>query len=264
MKLIDIGANLTHESFALDLDQVLKRSRSAGVARIIVTGASRQGSQDALALARQHSDFLVATAGNHPHHATDYDSGLDNLLRELVLDPQVKACGEMGLDYFRDFSPRHEQRRSFEAQIEIALDCGKPLFLHQRDAHDDFIDMIRPLRDQLDSIVVHCFTDSRSALFDYLDLDLHVGITGWICDERRGVHLRELVSNIPQGRLMLETDSPYLLPRDLSPKPKSRRNEPFHLAHITEVVARCRSEDSKETARHTTETACRFFGLDQP
>ncbi|MDJ0655161.1 MAG: TatD family hydrolase [Xanthomonadales bacterium] len=259
--MIDTGANLTHESFSADLDQVLERARASGVTRIVVTGASRQGSIDALELARRYPDYLVATAGNHPHHASDYDADMDALLRDLAGQPEVRACGEAGLDYFRDFSPRPDQQRCFEAQLDIAVEAGKPIFLHQRDAHDDFIAMVRPFRDRLDRMVVHCFTDTRRALFDYLDLDLHVGITGWICDERRGHHLRELVANIPAGRLMIETDSPYLLPRDLKPKPKSRRNEPFHLPHIARVIAECRDETLEQTAAHTTATAEAFFNL---
>ncbi len=261
MELIDIGANLTHDSFRDDLEAVLERAREARVAHIVVTGASREGSQAALELARARSGYLVATAGNHPHHASDYDDSLDRQLRDLAQQPEVRAVGETGLDYFRDFSPRPEQRRALEAQLEIAVDCGKPVFLHQRDAHSDFLPILKAYRDRLGPAVVHCFTDSKQALFDYLDLDLHVGVTGWICDERRGVGLRELVGEIPRGRLMVETDAPYLLPRDLDPKPKSRRNEPHYLAHIVTTVAACRGETPSETAAHTSAAARRFFSL---
>ncbi len=261
MELIDIGANLTHGSFRDDLSEVLERARASGLARIVVTGASREGSEQALALARAHPDFLVATAGNHPHHASDHDASLEALLRDLVGAPEVRAVGETGLDYFRDFSPRRDQRRALEAQLEIAAECGKPVFLHQRDAHVDFMPILKDFRDRLSAAVVHCFTDEKRALFDYLDLDLHVGITGWICDERRGSELQALVREIPPGRLMVETDAPYLLPRDLDPKPKTRRNEPQHLPHIVRTIARCRGEEPTETAAHTTATARAFFGL---
>ncbi len=261
MELIDIGANLTHDSFDADRDEVLARARAAGVVRIVVTGASREGSERALELARAHPDFLTATAGNHPHHASDYDAALDRLLRALAVEPEVRAVGETGLDYFRDYSPRPAQRRSFEAQLEIAVESGKPVFLHQRDAHADFIAILRAFRDRLGPAVVHCFTDTRAALHECLDLDLHVGVTGWICDERRGTELRELVRDVPAGRLMVETDAPYLLPRDLNPKPKGRRNEPCHLAHIVTAVAACRGEEPAATAAHTTTAARAFFGL---
>lgn len=262
MHLIDIGANLTHESFRHDFDAMLDRAREAGVDQMIVTGASRAGSEHALELARQHPGALYATAGVHPHHAGDYGAETDALLRELARSPEVVAVGETGLDYFRDLSPRHAQRAAFEKQLAIAVDLGMPLFLHQRDAHDDFFALLKSARDRVPAVVVHCFTDDRRALFDYLDLDCHVGITGWICDERRGVHLRELVREIPANRLLLETDAPYLLPRDIRPQPAHRRNEPMYLAHICEVVAGLRDETTESTATRTSANARAFFGID--
>jgi len=261
MQLVDIGANLTHSSFQHDLTAVLDRAAAQGVDQLVVTGASRDGSPQALALAQAHPGRLFATAGVHPHHADEYDADCDALLRELVAAPQVRAVGETGLDYHRDLSPRPTQQFAFERQLQIALDCGKPLFLHQRDAHDDFMAILRPVRDRLAAVVVHCFTGTREELFDYLDLDCHVGITGWICDERRGTHLREIVGNVPLNRLMIETDSPYLLPRNLRPMPSHRRNEPMYLAHICAEVARDRGESLETTAAGTTATARAFFGL---
>ncbi|MBN8738819.1 MAG: hydrolase TatD [Lysobacterales bacterium 69-70] len=261
MQLVDIGANLTHSSFSHDLSAVLERAAAQGVDQLVVTGASREGSPQALALAQAHPGRLFATAGVHPHHAAEYDADCDALLRELVAAPQVRAVGETGLDYHRDLSPRPTQQFAFERQLQIALDCGKPLFLHQRDAHDDFMAILRPVRDRLAAVVVHCFTGTREELFDYLDLDCHVGITGWICDERRGTHLREIVGNVPLNRLMIETDSPYLMPRNLAPMPSHRRNEPMYLAHICAEVARDRGESLETTAAGTTATARAFFGL---
>jgi TatD DNase family protein len=261
MQLIDIGANLTHESFAHDLEAVLQRAQVHGVDRMIITGASAAGSQHALALARAWPGKLFATAGVHPHHAVDYDDATDTLLRELVQDPQVHAVGETGLDYNRNYSPRDVQLRVFERQLQIAVELHKPVFLHQRDAHHDFIALLRRYRDKLQAAVVHCFTDSGEALRDYLALDCHIGITGWICDERRGTHLRELVREIPANRLMIETDSPYLLPRTARPPPSHRRNEPMYLRHICEEIARDRQEDPQVTAANSTATAEAFFGL---
>ncbi|MEN6538148.1 MAG: TatD family hydrolase [Mizugakiibacter sp.] len=261
MELVDIGANLTHESFRHDLDAVLERARAHGVVQMVVTGASRDGSEHALALARAHPGVLYATAGVHPHHATDYDADTDALLRKLIVHDEVKAVGETGLDYFRNYSPREVQLRVFEQQLAIAVEHGKPLFLHQRDAHADFLALLREARDRVPAAVVHCFTDSREALYAYLDLDCHIGITGWICDERRGTHLRELVREIPAHRLMLETDAPYLLPRTVRPQPAHRRNEPMYLAHICEEVARDRGEDAQTTAAASTATARAFFDL---
>ena len=263
MDLVDIGANLTHESFAHDLEDVLRRANVAGVAQIVVTGASREGSEAALALARRHP-HLFATAGVHPHHAADYDAGTDALLRSLLREHKVLAVGETGLDYHRDYSPRPAQLAAFERQLQIAADCGKPLFLHQRDAHEDFLAVLRSFEGRIGAAVVHCFTGERRQLFDYLDRDWHIGITGWLCDERRGAHLRELVRHIPAARLMIETDSPYLLPRNLADKPSHRRNEPMHLAHICEELARDRGEALETTAAATSATARAFFGLPAP
>ena len=261
MDLIDIGANLTHDSFDHDRDAVLQRAREAGVAKMVVTGASREHSPKALALAQAHPGFLYATAGVHPHHASEYTEECDAELRALHAHPEVVAVGECGLDYFRDFSPRPAQRRAFERQLEIGAAMGKPLFLHQRDAHDDFLAVMRQFDGRLGPAVVHCFTGSREELFDYLDQDWHIGITGWLCDERRGQHLRELVRSIPANRLMIETDAPYLLPRTVKPQPSHRRNEPMYLAHIVGELARDRGEDVAATAAATTATATAFFRL---
>ena len=261
MPLVDIGANLTHESFGHDLAAVLARAQAAGVAQIVVTGASAEGARAALELARAHPGILYATAGVHPHHATDYTAETEELLDTLLREPEVRAGGETGLDYFRDYSPRAAQRFAFERQIELAIAARKPLFLHQRDAHEDFIAIVRAARDRIGRAVVHCFTGDRRELHDCLDLDLHIGITGWICDERRGQHLRELVREIPAGRLMLETDAPYLLPRNLAPKPSHRRNEPCFLPHIAAAVARDRGESLEQLAAHASATARAFFDL---
>lgn len=262
--LIDIGANLGHESFQHDLDAVLQRARAHGVSQMVVTGASRGGSARALELAQDHPGVLFATAGVHPHHALEYTAEADAELRALQRQTAVLAVGECGLDYHRDFSPRPAQRRAFEMQLQIAADTGKPLFLHQRDGHDDFLALLANFDGRLGPRVVHCFTAERRELFDYLDRDCHIGITGWLCDERRGLHLRELVRAIPADRLMIETDCPYLLPRTARPKPSHRRNEPMYLAHICAELARDRGEPAAVTAAATSATARAFFGLPVP
>ncbi|HKE48795.1 MAG TPA: TatD family hydrolase [Rhodanobacteraceae bacterium] len=261
MELVDIGANLTHESFRADFDAVLSRAREHGVGRIVVTGASAGGSRAALELARSHAGFLYATAGVHPHHAHEVDDATEALLRELATAPEVRAIGETGLDYFRNYSPHAAQVAAFERQLAIAVDTGKPLFLHQRDAHADFIACIDKVRGQISRAVVHCFTGERDELVDCLDRGFYVGITGWISDERRGSHLRDLVKLIPADRLLIETDAPYLLPRDLHPKPSHRRNEPMYLAHVCAAVAAARGEKVEDVAAVTTANARAFFGI---
>lgn len=261
MDLIDIGANLTHESFRQDFDDMLARASAHGVGRMVVTGASREGSEHALAMAKASGGRLFATAGVHPHHAIDYDDATDALIRQWAREPEVRAVGETGLDYNRNYSPREVQREVFERQLAIAVEVGKPLFLHQRDAHHDFLAILKRYRDRVPAAVVHCFTDTGDALRDYLELDCHIGITGWICDERRGAHLRELVKLIPADRLMLETDSPYLLPRTIRPMPKDRRNEPMYLAHIRDEVAKDRGESKEALTASSVRTSELFFGL---
>lgn len=264
MEFVDIGANLTHESFRHDRDAVFERARAQGVMQIVVTGASEVGAIAARELAAQHPGFLVATAGVHPHHASDYTADTETSLRALLADPVVRAAGETGLDYNRNYSPRAAQLFAFERQLELGFQAGLPLFLHQRDAHEDFLALLKPVRDRFGYAVVHCFTGTREELYDYLDLDLHIGITGWVCDERRGTHLRELVREIPAHRLMLETDAPYLLPRTLKPRPPHRRNEPMFLPHIAAEVARNRGEELAVTAANATATARAFFDLARP
>jgi TatD DNase family protein len=261
MQWIDIGANLTHESFDRDRAAVIDRARSHHVLQLIVTGASVIGSSAALELARTYPGELFATAGVHPHYASHLTPEDLPALRQLLQQPQVVAAGECGLDYYRDLSPRADQRRAFEWQLQLAAESGKPVFLHQRDAHQDFVAVLREHRSRLSGAVAHCFTAGERELEDYLELDLSIGITGWLCDERRGSHLRSLLPRIPADRLMLETDAPYLLPRDLPVAPRSRRNEPMFLPHVAAAVAAARGETLEHCATITSANARAFFAL---
>lgn len=264
MELIDIGANLTHDAFDPDREAVLESARAAGVRQLVVTGASFEGSEQARDLAVAHPGTLFATAGVHPHRAADWHAEGEARLRALIGEDAVVAVGEAGLDYFRDFSPRKAQHRAFEAQLALGAESGLPLFLHLRDAHEDFHAILREFRDALSGVVVHCFTGSRSELHAYLDLDCHLGITGWICDERRGTHMKDYLGDIPSDRLMIETDAPYLKPRNLRPRVKSHRNEPRFLPWILGTLAAARGEHPEDLARATTATARRFFRLPAP
>jgi len=261
MALIDIGVNLAHDSFDRDRAEVLARARAAGVVQMIVTGANGESTRRAIALAEAHPARLFATAGVHPHHATELDDALAAELERLAAHPAVVAVGECGLDYYRDLSPRDAQRRAFARQLELAVRLGKPVFLHQRDAHADFIAIVREYRRALIGGVAHCFTGAGAELSECLSLDLAIGITGWICDERRGAHLLPLMREIPDERLMIETDAPYLLPRDLELKPNSRRNEPAYLVHVARAVARARGTGFETLATTTTAAARALFQL---
>jgi TatD DNase family protein len=264
LELIDIGSNLTHSSFAADLAEVLERAAAAGVTRQIVTGTDLDSSRAAALLAAGSPGALWSTAGFHPHHAGEFELAQRAELEELLARPQVVAVGECGLDYFRDLSPRPAQRAAFVAQLEIAAAVGKPVFLHQRDAHEDFTAILAEHRSALTGGIAHCFTGGPRELEAYLDLGLSIGVTGWVNDERRGSALREAVPRVPADRIMIETDAPYLLPRDLSPPPRSRRNEPAYLPHVARTVAALRGEPLETIARITRENAVRFFHLDGP
>jgi TatD DNase family protein len=258
MHFVDIGANLTHASYGTDAGEVISRARQAGVSRIVVTGTSEEESRRALALAAAHSG-LYATAGVHPHNARDWSPASAGALRALARDPKVVAIGECGLDFNRNYSPHPAQEDCFVAQLELGRALKKPLFLHSRDAHPRFAEILKASK--VEAAVAHCFTGERDELRAYLDLGLYIGITGWICDERRGRHLLELVREIPRDRLLLETDAPYLTPRDLHPQPKARRNEPAFLPHIAQAVARAAGRSLEEIAEDTTRNAQRLFGL---
>ena len=263
MQLIDIGANLTHVSFEQDFEQVLLAARDVGLSHIILTGTDLETSQASRLMTLEKPDFFSSTAGFHPHVAKDVTDDDFAALAEIAKQLEVVAVGETGLDYNRNFSPREDQLRIFQQHLELATELKKPLFLHQREAHEDFIGLLRQYRSEVSGGVVHCFTDNEQALKDYLDLDMYIGITGWICDERRGVELQTLVKEIPDNRLLIETDAPYLLPRSIRPKPKSRRNEPRHLTEVLRVVANCRGQSESEVAQNTYRNTLRLFQIEK-
>lgn len=257
--LIDICVNLAGSSFQKDLDEVLQRAADAGVSRMLVTASNITESHECLSLAQQHPQFLWSTAGVHPHHASEWNEQSSDDIRSLAAEQKVVAIGECGLDYNRNFSTPEEQRNAFHAQLVLAAELQLPVLLHERDAHDDFLSIFKEHQSDIPKAVLHCFTGNHHALENCLQAGMHIGVTGWVCDERRGQELAELVPLIPADRLMIETDSPYLLPRDLSPKPKSRRNEPAFLVHIAQRIADLRQTSPQQLAMETTATALGFF-----
>lgn len=263
--LVDIGINLTHRSFAKDRDAVIARATAAGVSTLVITGTSVRESQHAAQLASAHPDAWFSTAGVHPHTAKECDEHSLSALRELAARDAVVAIGECGLDFNRDFSPRHVQEKWFEAQLELAAEVALPVFLHERDAEARMLEILAKHRSKLVGGVVHCFTGTRATAERYLALDLHIGITGWICDERRAASLVDAAPVIPLDRLMIESDGPFLLPRAyLPPTAKAvdgRRNEPAFLPAVVTGIAHATKRDEAEIAVETTRTARRFFGL---
>ncbi|MDR9433095.1 MAG: TatD family hydrolase [Spiribacter sp.] len=257
--LVDIGVNLTHSRFSDDRSAVIERAHTAGVSRLILTGVTLAESQSAADLASRYPGQMHSTAGVHPHHASDWNDHNAEKLSALLKHPCVSAVGETGLDYHRDFSPRISQQQAFKAQLALAAKSGLPVFCHERDAADDFIAIIQQYRQSLTNAVVHCFTGDRRIFDASLALDLYLGVTGWICDERRGSALRAVIAEIPLERLMIETDAPFLLPRDLPNPPSDRRNEPSYLPHILATIASLRAESIDTLAAATQANSARFF-----
>ncbi len=259
MELVDIGVNLAHRSFAGDRDAAIGRAQAAGVRTMIVTGTSLRASHEALRLAEERPGVLYATAGVHPHDARHCDARTIAGLRALAAAPAVVAIGECGLDFNRDFSPRPVQVEWFRRQLELAKELGLPMFLHERDAATAFLEVLDAVQPEPAQVVVHCFTGDGPTLQQYLRRGYNIGITGWICDERRGEHLRALVRTIPPERLLVETDAPFLTPRDLRPKPAAGRNEPAFLVHVLRAIAASRGEAPEVVAAATTANARRVF-----
>lgn len=259
--LVDIGANLTHASFRADFDAVLDRAQKANVRAIVLTGTSERASRDAFKVTQGREGFLYSTAGVHPHDAKHCNDRTIANLRELLRHKAVVAVGECGLDFDRNFSPQDVQEKWFVEQLKLAKEVNKPIFLHERSAFRRFAEIMKENMEGLPPAVVHCFTGTKEELEEYLAMGMYIGITGWVCDERRGRHLQEIVGLVPLDRLMIETDAPFLTPRTLRPCP--RRNEPSYLTHVLQTVADCTGRSVEEVARETTQTAVRFFGLDQ-
>lgn len=261
MSLFDLCFNFTSSKFRADEQAVLARALAAGVDHFLVTGSDQEDSRFAVNLAERYQNGMYASVGVHPHLAHNWQDDTLDALRQLAKSDRVKAIGEAGLDYHRNLSTHQQQHHALRQQIELAIELERPLFLHERDAHEDFYTILRDYQDDLSRAVVHCFTGQRAALERYIEMDLYIGITGWICDERRGKHLHDLVGLIPQERLMIETDAPYLIPRSYQPKPKNNRNEPSLLPHIAKYIAHHRGEDEQHLCQFTMQNTLRFLDI---
>lgn len=237
MGWVDVGVNITEKPLAFD--DVVQRSFEAQVSKLILTGTNVLKSSKAIEWCAKYPQNLYCTAGVHPHYASDVSADVMQQLQHLATHECVKAIGECGLDFNRNFSTKADQLRIFEQQLELAVQSKKPVFLHERDAFDEQIRLLQHYRPQLVGGVAHCFTGNTAQMQAYLDLDLYIGITGWVCDTKRGLDLQAAVKTLPLDRLLLETDSPYLRPKGL---PNNRKidggsNEPAYLPFIAEQVA---------------------------
>lgn len=265
--MIDIGANLTNSCFEDDFNEVVERAKSNNVSKIIITGTDYNSSIQAIDLTKKYPDYLFSTAGVHPHEADNYSSEIEkkiNLLIENNVKENLVAVGETGLDFYRNFSKKQNQYSAFESQIDLAIKHKLPLFLHERDAFNDFYSIISSFTNKISNAVVHCFTGDLDSLRAYLDLGLYIGITGWVCDIKRGEELRQIVKFIPPDRLMIETDSPYLIPqcknvdKYISIK---RRNEPSSLPLIAKKLSECCGINLSELISNSVNNTNNFFNL---
>jgi TatD DNase family protein len=261
--LIDIGVNLTNKRFEKDREDVIRRAQIAQLNGLLITGTSVEESQKALALCQHYQtifpDFLYSTSGVHPHDADQVSADYLDQLKLLAKQEQVKAIGECGLDFNRNFSEPAQQQKIFREQVALASELQMPLFLHQRDAFEPWFSTLSPYLSKVPAMVAHCFTGSKSELTQCIAADMYIGITGWLCDERRGQSLRDIVSLIPLDRLLIETDAPYLTPRTIRPKPKSSRNEPCYLPFIVKEIASITGLDQEEIAWQTSRNAEKVF-----
>jgi len=256
--MIDIGVNFHSSQLKGLAPELLTRAAAAGVTHILATGTSLHASELALAFARTH-DRVWATAGVHPHDAKHWDASSLAQFEPMWADDLVVAVGECGLDYNRMFSPMHEQRVAFEAQIAAAVRTAKPLFLHCRDAFDDFLAMLRDAAAAGAHGVVHCFTDGAAEAEAFLALGFDIGITGWVTDAARGSALRDALRVIPADRLHFETDAPYLRPKNAG---KTRPyNEPALLPFVAKAVAELKGLDVAALSAQATANGRRLFKL---
>lgn len=266
--MIDIGANLAAKDFDADLSQVLQAGFDAGIEKIIITGSCFNSIPKAQQIVLDYSkkgykNKLFYTAGIHPHHSDEWNQKSASFIESFAKDEYCVATGEMGLDFFRNFVDRKIQLETFRSQLDVAIKMQKPIFIHERDASETMLEELKTRQNNLPKVVIHCFTGTKETLAKYLEAGFYIGITGWICDPVRGAHLLDAIDIIPHNRLMIETDSPYLMPKNIRPKPKSRRNEPKNLGIVAEKIAEILSMDTQTLIDKTSASASEFFGLDK-
>ncbi len=259
--LIDIGLNLMHSSFKKDRVEIIEEAKKAGVNRFIITGTNIHSSHMACEYASKYPNTLFSTSGVHPHDAKLCNGHTIFELEKIAGKDCVVAIGECGLDYNRNFSPQNLQRKWFEAQVNLAEDLDMPLFLHEREAHKDLYNILKQHDSVTDKSVIHCFTGTKEEAQNYIDLGCYIGVTGWICDMKRGKNLQEAVSAIPPEKLMIETDAPFLIPKNFDKKPKRNRNEPKYLPHILKTIASYMNIDAEELALQVSKNTEEFFNI---
>ncbi len=252
MDIVDSHAHLDFPQFDDDREAVIERARRAGVVAIVNIGTSLSSSRASVGLAEEY-DFVYAAVGIHPHHADTADRGALDDLRALAHHPKVVAIGEIGLDYYRDYSPRPVQRRAFREQLELAAELGQPVVIHSREAHQE---VFAALQAWEGSGVLHTYSAGQERLDAALEMGFLVGLSGPVT-YRNAQRLRDVARTVPLDRLLVETDCPYLTPE----RHRGRRNEPAYVRHVVEAIGEARGEPMERVANATTENAQRLFEL---
>ena len=255
MHLIDSHAHLNLNQFNKDRETVIERARKAGLVAIVNIGTDLASSRATVKLAEKH-DFIYATVGVHPHDAKTVTSAVLDELRTLARHPKVVAIGEIGLDYYRDLSPRDVQRRAFAEQLALAAELRLPVVIHSREAHAD---VLAALRGWEGTGVLHSYSAGPELVEEVLELGFSIGISGPVTFPKAN-RLREVAAAVPLERLLVETDCPYLTPVPY----RGRRNEPAYVQHVVETVARARKMPAEAVAQATAGNACRLFGMPNP
>jgi TatD DNase family protein len=258
LRLFDSHCHLEDTAFDRDRPETLMRAREAGVAAMLIAGVDLERSRKALRIAQRHAGVFVAV-GIHPHDASDCRPQTLNALKSLASDGRVRAWGEIGLDYNRMYSPRVDQESCFVSQLTAAAETGLPLVFHERDSEGRFLSLLRRHAPQPLRGVVHCFSGTAAELSHYLEMGLHIGVTGIVTLKKRGQALREMIPEIPLERLLIETDAPYLTPTP--DRNRHRRNEPAFVRTVLMKLAEVCGRTPETLAAQTFANACELFGV---
>ncbi len=262
MSLIDTHAHLDFPHFDADRQAVLERASAAGVAKILTVGTDVASSRRAVGLAAKH-DSVYAAVGMHPHDAKGLNGSALAELRNLAQHPRVVAVGEIGLDFYRDRSPRNVQRKAFQAQLAWSARLGKPVIIHDRDAHSEVMEVLESWAEGLKGSllegrlgVLHTFSGDRAMAEQAIELGFCISISGPVT-YKNADRLVDVVQHVPLDRLLVETDCPFLTPHPY----RGRRNEPAHVRLVAERIATLREMAFEELARATTANAERLFAF---
>jgi TatD DNase family protein len=250
--LIDSHAHLTMRKYRNDLDAVLSRARDAGITAMVNVGFDVDSSADGVHLAQKQPDVFAAV-GVHPHDAKTVDAYVLSYLEELSEDPNVVAIGEIGLDFYRNLSPRRVQEEVFVKQLALAEKVGLPVIIHDRDAHRRVVEILKA--EGASHGVMHCFSGDMGLAKQVLDLGFYISFAGPIT--YNGGRAGDIMRKMPPDRLLVETDCPYLTPVPY----RGKRNEPAYVRYVAERVARFIGRSVEEVEALTDENARRFFNL---